>query len=382
VSGTAPGTAPPEAPAAAPGGPARKRRGITANEVTLLRILALPFPCWALIARPEQPWMWVAFVFGTLVGATDFVDGWLARRDGPTVLGGLLDPVADKLFIAMLLLPLVAHGECPGWAAGLLLVRELLITTLRTSLQVRKQSLKTSQLGKLKTVVQMGGIATFYLTLFTPRDVMPWVHFSLACGMLVLCFVFGARNHRRGRGFLPPTWLLGGTPLWFLVFAMALFMEPIDVAFWQFIVMVVLTWVSGADYLWGAGRTLLRLGLRGGDLIRVVGAIAHGLALIPLLADKPMALVVPVIVAVCAELAYGGVDNAVSAELGRFARARPSLTAAAAVLVGAVAWLGLVADDTLILLAWGLAAASLANAAIAFLVDRRVFLAPERPLAA
>lgn len=370
----------PDAPS--PGAPEKKRRrGITANEVTLLRIMALPFPCWALIVRPEQPWMWIAFVFGTLVGATDFVDGWLARRDGPTVLGGLLDPVADKLFIAMLLLPLVAHGECPGWAAGLLFIRELLITTLRSSLQVRRQSLKTSQLGKLKTVVQMGGIATFYLTIFVPRDVMPWVHLACSLGMLVLCFVFGWRNHRRGKGFLPPVWLLGGTPLWFLVFVGALLLDPLEVAFWQFIAMVVLTWVSGADYLWGAGRTLLRLGLRGGDIIRTLGALVHGFALIPLLGDKP-ALVVPVIVTLCAELAYGGVDNAVSAELGRFARARPSLTALGAFGVGLCGWLALVPDDTLLLLAWILAAGSILNAVVAFVVDRKVFLAPDRPLKA
>jgi CDP-diacylglycerol--glycerol-3-phosphate 3-phosphatidyltransferase len=363
-----------------PGPTPRRRRGITANEVTILRILALPLPCWALIARPEQPWMWVAFVFGVLVGATDFVDGWLARRDGPTVLGGLLDPVADKLFIAMLLLPLVASGECPGWAAGFLLVRELLITTLRTSLQIRKQSLKTSQLGKLKTVVQMGGIATYYLTLYVPRESMPWVHLACSLGMLALGLVFAVRNRRRGKHWLPPAWLLGGTLLWFLVFAGALVLEPTEVAFWQFIIMVTLTWVSGADYLLGAGRALVKGGLRGGDLIRVAGAFLHGLALVPLLDEMP-ALVVPIIVSVCAELAYGGVDNAVSAERGRFARARPSLTAAAALAVGIAAWGSLLPVSTLAVLTWALAAGSVLNAFIAFFVDRDVFLAPDRPLA-
>jgi CDP-diacylglycerol--glycerol-3-phosphate 3-phosphatidyltransferase len=369
-----------EAPSPTTAAPApKKRRWITANQITIVRMLALPFPCWALIVRPEQPWMWVAFVFGALVGATDFVDGWLARRDGPTVLGGLLDPVADKLFIAMLLLPLVASGECPGWAAGLLFIRELLITTLRTSLQVRKQSLKTSQLGKLKTVVQMGGIATYYLTIFVPRPQMPWVQFACAFGMLVLCFVFAWRNHRRGRGWLPPVWLLGGTPLWFLVGVGGLYLEPLECAFWQFITMVVLTWVSGADYLWGAGRALVNRGLRGGDFIRVVGAIAHGLALIPILGDKPF-LVVPTIAAVCAELAYGGVDNAVSAERGRFAKARPSLTALVAIVVGGFAWAGFLDDHTLLLLAWILAGSSIVNTVVAFVVDRDVFLAPDRPL--
>src|SRR4051812_9229072 len=106
----------------------KRGRFITANRITVLRILALPFPCWALIARPHQPWMWVAFVWGSLVGATDFVDGWLARREGPTILGSLLDPVADKLFIAVLLIPLAASGECSPFAAGTLFVRELLIT--------------------------------------------------------------------------------------------------------------------------------------------------------------------------------------------------------------------------------------------------------------
>ena len=357
----------------------RKKRGLTANHVTLLRIIALPFPCWALLARPEQPWMWIAFVWGALVGATDFVDGWMARRDGPTVLGGLLDPVADKLFVAVLLLPIVVTGDCPAWAAGALFVRELLITTLRSSLQVRKQSLKTSELGKLKTVVQMGGIGTFFLTIFVPRPQMPWVHLACALVMLALCGLFAWLSHAKGQRPVPPVWLLGGTPLWFLLFAGALFLEPPDCAYWQFIAMVLFTWVSGADYLWGAGRVLFSLGFRPGDVIRVVGAIVHGLALIPLLDEYPL-LGVPVLISLCGELAYGGVDNAVSSHLSRFARARPSLTTLLAIAIGACAWLQILPMTTLYWLAWALAAASWFNAIVAFVVDRGVFLAPDRPL--
>jgi CDP-diacylglycerol--glycerol-3-phosphate 3-phosphatidyltransferase len=352
---------------------------ITANQITVVRILALPFPCWALIERPPQPWMWVAFVVGTLIGATDFVDGWLARRDGPTLLGSLLDPVADKLFIACLLLPLVMSGECPSWAAGLLIVRELLITALRTSLAVRKRSLKTSQLGKLKTVVQMGGIATYYLTLFVPRDVMPWVHLACSIGMLALCFIFGWRNHRRGKGWLPPAWLLGGTPLWFGLFVLTLFVNPSEAAFWQFIAMVTLTWVSGADYLWGAGRALLQEGLSVGDLLRCAWSVVHGLALVPVVDVKP-GLVVPVIVSVCAELSYGGIDNGVAAERARFAKGSPIPSTLVAIAVGVMARIG-VDDDILFRAAWGLACVSLANALVAFVLDRDVFLStPDRPV--
>jgi CDP-diacylglycerol--glycerol-3-phosphate 3-phosphatidyltransferase len=354
--------------------PVKPKRRFTANHLTIIRILALPFPCWALITRPEQPWMWFAFVAGTLTGATDFVDGWMARRDGPTILGSLLDPVADKLFIAMLLLPLVQHGECPGWAAGALFVRELLITSLRTSLSVRNQSLKTSQLGKLKTVVQMGGIACFYLTLFVPNPYMPWAHFFCATVMLVLCFVFGVR--RKG---LPPVWLLGGTPLWYVVFGLALVLEPKDVAFWVFMIMVALTWVSAADYLWGSAKILRKEGIGHRDVARVIWSVVHGIALIPLLDERPH-LVVPVIAIVCAELSLGGIDNIVSAQRQRFAKGSVVPTTLAAIAVGLCSWLNLVDERSLEMMTWALAVFSLGNLVYAFIRDREVFMAPDRPL--
>lgn len=345
---------------------------ITANQVTVARILLLPFPCWALVVRPEQPWMWIAFVFGTLVGATDFVDGWMARKDGPTVLGALLDPVADKLFVAMLLLPLVAHGECPGWAAAALFVRELLITSLRTSLSVRQQSLKTSQLGKLKTVVQMGGIACFFLSVFVPQPWMPWSHLLCASVMLVISIALVIQ-----RRALPPVWLLGGTPLWFVVFALALVFEPHEVAFWVFMLMVAFTWLSGADYLWGAARLLRREGVSAADLKRTLWSVVHGVALIPLLAELPH-LVVPVIAVLCCELALGGIDNIVSAQRGRFARGSVVPTTLSATIVGVCAWQELVGAPVLQAMTWALAAFSLANLLYAFMLDREVFMTAER----
>ncbi|MBI1947207.1 MAG: CDP-alcohol phosphatidyltransferase family protein [Deltaproteobacteria bacterium] len=347
---------------------------ITANQITVVRILALPFPAWALIVRPEQPWMWVAFVVGVVVGATDFVDGWLARRQGPTVLGSLLDPVADKLFIAMLLLPLVAHGECPGWAAGALFVRELLITALRTSMAVRKQALKTSQLGKLKTVVQMGGVAAFYFALFIkPVEWMPRV--QLACAVTMSVIAAGVAIKRRG---LPPAWLLGGAIMWLAIAVASFWLEPLEAAFWIFMIMVGLTWVSGADYLWGAGRRIVAAGLRLQDVTRVLWAVVHGVALVPLLDEHP-ALAVPAMVALSAELSYGGVDNAVAAERARFAASSVVPSTLLALAVGACGWLGLVDAPTLGMLAWSLAAVSAVAFLIAVARERDVFFAPDRP---
>ncbi len=359
--------------------PAQPRRRLTANHVTVLRILALPFPCWALLARPSDPVMWVAFFFGIAVGATDFVDGWMARRDGPTTLGALLDPVADKLFIALLLLPVVAHAECPGWAAGALFVRELLITSLRSSMSVRQQALKTSQLGKLKTVVQMGGIGVFFLTVFvTPAATMAWTILGLG---IVFAAIAAAWWRKRGQ---LPLWL-GAAPLLLLAIFVVAWASPAEKArpfagTFVFLLMLLFTWVSGADYLWGSARAFRATGgVRVPDLMRVLWSFAHGLALVPLLAlerDRSFALLLalPVIVSLSAELSLGGVENLVAAERGRFARGSVVPTMLGAVAVGLCAWLDLLAPPLVLAAAWGLAALSVANLAAAFWLDRDVFL--------
>ena len=351
----------------------KPRRWITANQVTIIRILALPFPCWALLTRPPDVIMWAAFVFGAVVGATDFVDGWMARRDGPTTLGGLLDPVADKLFIAMLLLPLVAHDECPGWAAGALFTRELLITSLRSSMAIREQKLKTSSLGKLKTVVQMGGLAAFFLTIFVPAPAMPWSLFGCATAFLLLALWWFWRRREL------PLWL-GFTPvLLYTIFAVAMLRPSTgpdhnDAGTTVFILMVFFTWVSGFDYLTGSFRAFRATGgVTLPDVARVIWSCAHGLALVPLLGKQP-SLAVPVIIALCAELSLGGVENLVSAELKRWGRGSVVPTMLAALTVGVAAWFELAPLNIIEMGAWGMAIFSVVNLLVAFVLDRKVIM--------
>lgn len=352
----------------------RRRRWITANQVTVLRILALPFPFWALVTRPADHIMWVAFFFGALVGMTDFVDGWMARRDGPTTLGALLDPVADKLFIAMLLIPIVAHRECPGWAAGVLFVRELLITSLRSSMAVREQNLKTSQLGKLKTVVQMGGIGAFFLVIFVPGEAMRWTMFVLAVIFALLAVGWYVRRK------VLPLWL-GATPFLIASLFVAATLHPgtdtamrADVGTFVFLLMVVFTWISGFDYLTGSVRAFRATGgVSRPDVIRVLWSFAHGLALVPLLGALPE-LTVPVTISLCAELSLGGVENLIAAERRRWAKGSVMPTFLAAVVVGVAAWLSLAPVGVLLIAAWGLAVFSVVNLVVAFVLDRDVFL--------
>jgi len=347
---------------------APKRRFITANQVTIVRILCLPYPCWALLTRPPDVIMWSAFVFGALIGMTDFVDGWLARRDGPTTLGGLLDPIADKLFVAMLLMPLVAYAECPGWAAGALFCRELLITSLRSSMAVRQTKLKTSSLGKLKTVVQMGGLAAFFLTVFVPPAAMPWSIFGCATAFLFLAVGWFIRARS------VPLWLAFTPVLLYTIFGVAMVRPAVDAAFTVFMLMLFFTWVSGFDYLTGSARAFRATGgVTVPDAVRLIGGFVHGFALIPLV-DRVPSIAVPVIIALCAELSLGGVENLVSAEKRRWARGSVLPTIIAAAFVGVGVRFDLVGLDVIRIAAWGLALFSVVNLGVACVLDRKVIL--------
>ena len=98
-----------------------------------------------------------------MIGCTDWVDGMLARKYGPTVLGGLLDPIADKVFIAFAYTPFADVGLVPWWACALMFTREFFITALRSAYEQRNLTLKTSYIAKAKTWTQMQGIGVMLL---------------------------------------------------------------------------------------------------------------------------------------------------------------------------------------------------------------------------
>jgi cardiolipin synthase (CMP-forming) len=94
------------------------------NAVTLVRLLLMPV-CAYLLATERYGW---GLVLTALVGSTDWVDGWLARRTGQVSrLGQLLDPLADRLLIASVAIALVFQGVVPWQAAVLLVARDLVL---------------------------------------------------------------------------------------------------------------------------------------------------------------------------------------------------------------------------------------------------------------
>jgi CDP-diacylglycerol--glycerol-3-phosphate 3-phosphatidyltransferase len=102
-----------------------------------------------------------------LASATDFFDGYIAREwNQMTLLGAILDPLADKMLTLAAFLGLMMIGEASAWAIYIIIVRELFITGIRTIAVSEGLSVKASWAGKIKTVMQM--IAIGFLLMHWP----------------------------------------------------------------------------------------------------------------------------------------------------------------------------------------------------------------------
>lgn len=132
------------------------------NLLTYARILMVPIVVGCLLY--DTDWArWAALVIFVLAAITDFFDGYLARAwEQQTNLGRMLDPIADKLLVAAVLLALTRVGTISGfslWAALVILCREILVSGLREFLAELRVSVPVSQLAKWKTTIQMVALA-------------------------------------------------------------------------------------------------------------------------------------------------------------------------------------------------------------------------------
>ncbi len=108
-------------------------------------------------------------VFAIAAGS-DWIDGYFARRyESVTVLGKLMDPLADKVLVTTALVMLIPIGELPAWVALIILCREIIITGLRGVASSRGIVVAASGLGKWKSTAQYIGLGT----LIFPVGVLP-----------------------------------------------------------------------------------------------------------------------------------------------------------------------------------------------------------------
>lgn len=128
------------------------------NLLTLARIAAVPVVLVLLLSGSRSSGIWAAAIFG-MAAATDFIDGWLARKWGVvTVLGKFLDPLADKLIVMVALIMLIPLDRVPAWAVFIILAREMIVTGLRSIASSEGIVIDASDLGKYKTIYQMVAI--------------------------------------------------------------------------------------------------------------------------------------------------------------------------------------------------------------------------------
>ena len=154
------------------------------NLLTLSRILAVPILVF-LLWRPAPIDYAITFVLYCIVGITDYFDGYLARAQGLTSkLGQFLDPIADKIMVAAVIVMLMAsrkaNGEPPiiqDWnviPALIILLREIIVSGLREFLAELKVLVPVSALAKWKTTFQL--VALGALILGGAMEGQVWVH--------------------------------------------------------------------------------------------------------------------------------------------------------------------------------------------------------------
>jgi cardiolipin synthase len=133
------------------------------NVLTYARILAVPALVACLLLLRGDVARWSAFGLFVAAALTDWLDGYLARAwEQQSTLGGMLDPIADKLIVGAALMMLVYDNTINGasiWAAIVILCREILVSGLREFLAELNVKVHVTQLAKWKTTVQMIALA-------------------------------------------------------------------------------------------------------------------------------------------------------------------------------------------------------------------------------
>src|SRR5215213_7370764 len=157
------------------------------NALSLLRLFMVPVVVALLLAGSDG----LAAAFFVLAALTDFLDGKLARRAGPTLLGQILDPVADRLMLSCVAVVLAIRGLLPVWAVAILIGRDLLALV---GTVVVGEKIRVNRVGKAATALLMGAIA---LLVLRPGTVVGEIVFYAGFGLSIVAGLMYLRNVRR-----------------------------------------------------------------------------------------------------------------------------------------------------------------------------------------
>lgn len=184
------------------------------NLLGLFRIVTTPLLVWLILTPIPSFYLWAALLL-LIMALTDMADGKIARRlKVVSPLGIFLDTISDKIFVAGALLPMIEAGMLSSWIAFVIIVREFVISGLRSFAAAEGTVISAGKLGKQKLVIQV--VALIWRLLAANAE----AHGILASSESVV-------------------WLLN---LWWVSMTLA----------------VVWTLISGVEYLWNAWPLIRR----------------------------------------------------------------------------------------------------------------------------
>ena len=162
--------------------------------LTIFRIFLVPVLVAVMLTRFDGK-EWLGAGIFLLASATDFFDGYIARkRKEVTSLGQLLAPIADKLLVSAAFISLVEMGLAPAWMVVIIIGREFAVSGLRQIALTYKIVIPASALGKFKMISQVIAISLLILGekfrfLWVPGIVFLWIVLVFAIGSSVDYFV-------------------------------------------------------------------------------------------------------------------------------------------------------------------------------------------------
>ncbi|EKR71192.1 CDP-diacylglycerol--glycerol-3-phosphate 3-phosphatidyltransferase [Leptospira noguchii] len=217
------------------------------NILTMLRVAAVPFFVWFLFQK-ELEYHIAALILFSAASLTDLVDGYLARKwNQETEFGKFLDPLADKIIVTGCFITFIfLQEQIEFWMVCLIIGRDMLITSLRYLAIRQGQSIRTTMLGKVKTVFQMGAIVlilVFFILISSKKRIL--INETYATGKTNGLTVFEIATDNAIRFFGNMDQNTG------LIFGLGTF-----VPYWGMLITTAITVISGIRYLVSNSKVL------------------------------------------------------------------------------------------------------------------------------
>ena len=159
-----------------------------ANAITVVRLLAAPVVILLIVDLEVS---WVAAAAWAAVASTDFLDGWVARRQGATTSGAFLDPLADKVLVIGALGALAGIGLTTWLPVVLIGGRELVISLYRSAVARRGVSVPARPLAKAKTAFQDAAVGLILIPATGLHDL--WIGHTVLWISVALALVSGGQ---------------------------------------------------------------------------------------------------------------------------------------------------------------------------------------------